>query len=106
MKNQESGIGNQESFPDPWHHLKSFTAARIALGRTGVSEPLQAMLQFRLAHAHARDAVYATMDKEKLLPGIQSLKLTAFLLDTQAVSRSQYLQKPDLGRRLDKKAAA
>ena len=73
---------------DPWTNLKAFTAARIALGRTGVSEPLQAMLQFRLAHAHARDAVNAIMDKEKLLPGIQSLKLTAFLLDTQAVSRS------------------
>jgi len=26
--------------PDPWAELKAFTAARIALGRTGTAEPL------------------------------------------------------------------
>lgn len=86
--------------PDPWAALKAYTAARIALGRTGTAEPLQAMLQFRLAHAHARDAVYAVLDQELLLQEIQSLHQSAFLLHTQAANRSEYLQYPDRGRRL------
>src|SRR5687767_7829502 len=86
--------------PDPWAALKAYTAARIALGRTGTAEPLQALLQFRLAHAHARDAVYAVLDQELLLQEIQSLHQAAFLLHTQAVNRSEFLQYPDRGRRL------
>jgi ethanolamine ammonia-lyase small subunit len=86
--------------PDPWADLKAYTAARIALGRTGTAEPLQALLQFRLAHAHARDAVYAVLDQEQLLHEIQSLHQAAFLLHTQAANRSEYLQYPDHGRRL------
>lgn len=64
------------------------------------------MLQFRLAHAHARDAVYATMNTEKLMLDIQALQSNFFLLSTQAYSRNEYLQNPDFGRRLDEKAAA
>jgi ethanolamine ammonia-lyase small subunit len=47
--------------PDPWVSLKAFTAARIALGRSGTSVPLQESLAFKLAHAHARDAVYSAL---------------------------------------------
>jgi len=90
---------------DPWGELKAFTAARIALGRTGTAEPLQAMLQFRLAHANARDAVYAVLDQQRLLQELRSLQQAVFLLHTQAAGRSEYLQYPDRGRRLQAKAA-
>jgi ethanolamine ammonia-lyase small subunit len=90
--------------PDEWASLKEFTAARIALGRTGTAEPLEAMLQFRLAHAHARDAVYAVLDQPLLLQELQSLQQASFTLTTQAASRSEYLQYPDRGRRLHTKA--
>jgi ethanolamine ammonia-lyase small subunit len=86
--------------PDSWESLKAYTAARIALGRTGTAEPLQALLQFRLAHAHARDAVYAVLDQELLLHKLHSLQQAAFVLHTQAANRSEYLQYPDRGRRL------
>lgn len=86
--------------PDPWSDLKEYTAARIALGRTGTAEPLQALLQFRLAHAHARDAVYAVLDQPMLLNELRSLQQASFTLQTQAASRSEYLQYPDKGRRL------
>ncbi len=85
---------------DPWSDLKEYTAARIALGRTGTAEPLQALLQFRLAHAHARDAVYAVLDQPMLLNGLRSLQQASFILQTQAASRSEYLQYPHKGRRL------
>ena len=85
---------------DPWAELKTYTAARIALGRTGTAEPLQALLEFRLAHAHARDAVYAVLDQELLLHELQTLQQAAFVLHTQAANRSEYLQYPDRGRRL------
>jgi len=90
---------------DPWDSLKAYTAARIALGRTGTAEPLQAMLQFRLAHANARDAVYAVLDQQRLLQELQSMQQGVFVLHTQAASRSEYLQYPDRGRRLQAKAA-
>lgn len=89
---------------DPWDSLKAYTAARIALGRTGTAEPLQAMLQFRLAHANARDAVYAVLDQQRLLQEMQSLQRAVFVLHTQAAGRSEYLQYPDRGRRLQEKA--
>jgi ethanolamine ammonia-lyase small subunit len=90
--------------PDPWADLKAYTAARIALGRTGTAEPLQALLQFRLAHAFARDAVYAVLDQQMLLNELQSLNSASFTLQTRAASRSEYLQYPDKGRRLQVKA--
>ena len=89
---------------DPWSELKAFTAARIALGRTGTAEPLQSLLAFRLAHANARDAVYAVLDEPMLLQELRSSQQAAFTLTTQAASRSEYLQYPDRGRRLHAKA--
>jgi ethanolamine ammonia-lyase small subunit len=91
---------------DEWASLKEYTAARIALGRTGTAEPLQSLLAFRLAHANARDAVYAILDQAKLVQELQSLQQAAFTLTTQANSRSEYLQYPDRGRRLHAKAIA
>jgi len=55
---------------DAWSALRSFTQARIALGRTGTALPLAETLQFRLAHAHARDAVYSALDIEGLRRGL------------------------------------
>ncbi len=92
--------------PDEWASLKEFTAARIALGRTGTAEPLQSLLAFRLAHANARDAVYAVLDQAMLLQELQTLQQAAFTLTTRAASRSEYLQYPDRGRRLHARSTA
>lgn len=82
---------------DPWEQLRSFTAARIALGRTGSAVPLREVLQFRLAHAHARDAVYSALDTS--LFSHQPWEIN--ILHSEAADRSEYLQRPDKGRRLN-----
>jgi len=87
---------------NPWQQLRRFTAARIALGRTGVSQPTSSQLAFQLAHAQARDAVHWALDVARLQQAItEQLQLTNIALHSAAESRQVYLQRPDLGRRLD-----
>jgi ethanolamine ammonia-lyase small subunit len=87
--------------PTPWEALKSFTDARIALGRAGVSLPTTAHLAFQLAHAQARDAVHLPFDALGMQTSLQGLGLPTLRLHSQATDRAMYLQRPDLGRRLD-----
>lgn len=86
---------------DPWASLKAFTTARIALGRTGTAIPLREVLNFRLAHAHARDAVYSALAVNILQEQLHGFFLPVLLLHSKAVDRYEYLQRPDKGRVLD-----
>ena len=95
-----------EPEPDPWAPLKAYTAARIALGRTGTSVPLRESLAFKLAHAHARDAVYSTLDTPRLLAELPALQLPVCQVRSQAKTRPDYLQRPDWGRQLDEESRA
>ena len=84
-----------------WETLKIFTEARIALGRTGVSIPTNKLLEFTSAHAQAKDAVYSEMDTTNLLHQIEEVAaLNCVLLESQARDRTEYLKRPDLGRKL------
>ncbi len=90
---------------DPWLALRQFTAARIALGRSGDSLPTQAMLGFNLAHAQARDAVHAPFDADAVVqrleqPGSPAATLGTVRVHSAADDRGNYLRRPDLGRRL------
>ncbi len=86
---------------DNWSFLHPYTAARIALGRAGVSMPANALLQFKMSHAHARDAVFSELKKDVFIQELNSLRLPFVLLQSKAVNRHVYLKRPDLGRRLD-----
>jgi ethanolamine ammonia-lyase small subunit len=84
-----------------WGTLRRFTDARIALGRAGHSQPTAPHLAFQLAHAQARDAVHLPFDAHGVAAGVQALGLDAIHLHSAAADRATYLQRPDLGRRLD-----
>jgi ethanolamine ammonia-lyase small subunit len=86
--------------PNPWQALRQLTAARIALGRAGVSLPTAPHLAFQLAHAQARDAVHLALDVPALQSALQALGGETLALHSAAVDRDTYLQRPDLGRRL------
>ncbi|MBA3590655.1 ethanolamine ammonia-lyase subunit EutC [Methylibium sp.] len=91
---------------NPWHSLRRFTAARIALGRAGISVPTAAQLQFRLDHARARDAVHLPFDTAAIRTALEALQWPALTLHSAAADRRAYLQRPDLGRRLDDRSRA
>lgn len=85
---------------NPWSELRRFTPARIGLGRAGVSLPTAAQLDFQLAHAQARDAVHRPLEVPSLCADIETLGLATVPLHSAATTRTMYLQRPDLGRRL------
>ena len=89
---------------NPWGQLRQFTAARIALGRSGISLPTQPQLAFQFAHAQARDAVQLSLDVPQLLQDLENARIAdakdCLVLDSAAGDRMTYLQRPDLGRRL------
>jgi ethanolamine ammonia-lyase small subunit len=85
---------------DSWEALRQFTSARIALGRSGTSIPIKEELAFKLAHAHARDAVHSAMDVEILRECLEIFQLPVLMLRSKAENRQIYLQRPDLGRQL------
>lgn len=89
---------------DPWQALRRFTAARIGLGHAGISQRTRAQLEFQLAHAKARDAVHDALDSVALSRALAQAwpgSLSPLVLHSAAADRHVYLQRPDLGRKLD-----
>jgi ethanolamine ammonia-lyase small subunit len=87
--------------------LRSFTPARVGLGRTGVSQQTRDLLDFQLAHARARDAVHARLNAAAFAVELAaSTSLPVLRVHSAAGDRSTYLQRPDLGRRLNQASRA
>jgi ethanolamine ammonia-lyase small subunit len=84
--------------PDPWAVLRGATRARVALGRAGDGLPTARELEFRLAHAVARDAVHTPLDPDVVRAGLPDQEVLE--VRSAAADRAEYLQRPDLGRRL------
>lgn len=88
---------------DAWARLRALTPARVAIGRCGDGLPTEALLDFQLAHARARDAVWAELDVATLKAAIDThlgTQSTLLEVQSQAPDRRAYLQRPDLGRTL------
>jgi len=81
-----------------WDELRRTTAARIGLERAGPALATRPLLDLRLAHARARDAVHAALDE----PGLRAaLPHPAIAVRSRAPDRRAYLLRPDLGRALE-----
>lgn len=90
---------------NPLLELRRLTPARIALGRTGTSMPTSAQLDFQYAHAQARDAVHLPFDHVGLSSQLADRGRASLLLHSAATDRNSYLQRPDLGRKLNDESA-
>lgn len=87
--------------------LRTLTPARVGLGRTGVSQQTDDLLQFQRAHALARDAVHARLETATLAATLGEVSNREVLrLHSMAADRVTYLQRPDLGRMLDDRSRA
>ncbi|HSX71588.1 MAG TPA: ethanolamine ammonia-lyase subunit EutC [Pseudomonas sp.] len=102
MNDDQSPSG---AIDNPWQALRRLTPARIALGRAGTSLPTGAQLDFQFAHAQARDAVHLPLDADELATGLAERGHQVLQLHSAAADRHTYLQRPDLGRRLDAASA-
>jgi ethanolamine ammonia-lyase small subunit len=84
---------------DHLERLRSSTPARIFLGRCGAALPTRALLEFQLAHARAKDAVAEEFRPERILKALAGHDLR--IVHSRATDGHTYLERPDLGRRLD-----
>jgi ethanolamine ammonia-lyase small subunit len=80
--------------------LRQLTQARVDLGRAGNSLPTSELLEFRLAQARARDAVHVALDVQSLRAELREIGLESLAVASAARSRTEYLRRPDLGRKL------
>ena len=83
-----------------WESLRRLTPARIGLDTAGASLATTPLLDLRLAHARARDAVTARFDSAALRSALASAGQEVLVVSSAAANRREYLLRPDLGRRL------
>ncbi len=91
---------------DLWTGLRRLTAARIGLKRVGASLATGPRLDFKFAHARARDAVHEALDQPRLVADLSTLHAPVLEVASAAGDRQSYLMRPDLGRRLSAGAEA
>jgi len=83
---------------DPWDALRAATRARVGLGRAGDGLSTAENLRLAAAHAQARDAVHTALDADAIVAALG--ERAGPVVHSQAADRAEYLQRPDLGRRL------
>jgi ethanolamine ammonia-lyase small subunit len=89
---------------DFWMSLRRLTAARIGLPRSGASLATAPLLDLKLAHSRARDAVHEPLDPARLAADLAGLSDPVLAIESAAEQHLQYLMRPELGRRLNAQA--
>jgi ethanolamine ammonia-lyase small subunit len=84
--------------PSPLDVVRARTPARILIGRVGSSYRTETLLELRRDHAAALDAVRVEMDAARSFGPEFIERFGLFEVRTQAVSKSEFLMRPNLGR--------
>ncbi len=94
-----NNLSSLPAWPDIVQKIRARTPARIFVER-GAAYTTQMELELRSAHASAVDAVWTEFDLQKDFPPAFVAQWKLFQVSSQAESKSQYLLRPDLGRKL------
>ena len=86
--------------------LSDYTPARVQLGTAGGSLPTNPLLDLRLAHARAQDAVHFPLDSFSLVQEMAQRNWDSRVIRSSAKNRDEYLHMPDRGRMLDDASAS
>jgi ethanolamine ammonia-lyase small subunit len=84
----------------------SRTPARLLVGRAGPSYKTGTLLKLREDHAAARDAVYNELDLDRDFSPEFVHEQKLFLVQSWARTKTEYLMRPDLGRKFSDAAIA
>jgi ethanolamine ammonia-lyase small subunit len=79
--------------------LRARTPARLIVGRAGAAYRTTTQLELREDHAAAVDAVHAELELDRFPPECVA-RYKLFEVATAARDKTEYLRRPDLGRRL------
>jgi ethanolamine ammonia-lyase small subunit len=90
-------------WPEIFHQIKTRTPARIFV-EPGAAYSTRMQLDLRRAHASAVDAVWKEFDLHEDLPTEIVAQWNLFQVASKAESKSQYLLRPDVGRKLSDNA--
>jgi ethanolamine ammonia-lyase small subunit len=102
MSDQNVPALSSSALPAVMQAIRARTPARVLVGRAGPAYRTATALELRHDHAAAVDAVHAELD----LPRELVERWGLFEVRTRARDKSEYLMRPDLGRRLDDDARA
>src|SRR6516165_10831483 len=86
--------------------IRARTPARILVGRAGPSYRTATQLELRQDHAAALDAVHAELDIDNDFSRDFVERWRLFEVQTQAADKTEYLMRPDLGRKFSDAARA
>ena len=98
--------GLDRNWPEAIRRVRERTPARVLTGRSGSSYTTASQLELRQAHAEAVDAVRNELDLSTTLGASFSAAWKLFEVSTLAASKSEFLLRPDLGRRFSEAASA
>jgi ethanolamine ammonia-lyase small subunit len=98
--NEDRKLSAPLAWPEIVRKIRARTPARIFVER-GAAYSTQMQLELRSAHANAVDAVWTEFDLQKDFPPAFVAQWKLFQVSSQAESKSQFLLRPDLGRKLN-----
>ena len=105
MRDDEENLAAPKAWPEVLRKIRARTPARIFVERAS-SYSTRMQQDLRAAHADAVDAVWTEFDLHQNLPAELVARHNLFQVTSRAKSKSQFLLRPDLGRKLSDPAQA